>query len=150
MSSEDTTNSGFTASETKLIMCMIKNLQGDFPVRPVLYVAAACADLSETNYDAVATELGCKDASVAKARWGQIKRKKIMPSGSTDGKKATPRKRKGAAVGSDGVTDESPAPKKRGRQTKTQKMEDGDAVDVKPEPIEDELDAVETTEDVAA
>ncbi|KAK3676522.1 hypothetical protein LTR78_003798 [Recurvomyces mirabilis] len=124
MASEDTSVKGFTDGETKLLMCMIKHLQGDIP----------------TDYDAVAAEMGYKDASIAKTRWGQIKRKKI----NTTGDNPTPKKRKGATTDGDDAENGAPNPKKRGRKPKTTKP-DHDGLPVKDEVVE-EAEAVESTE----
>ncbi|KAK4570079.1 hypothetical protein LTR86_003049 [Recurvomyces mirabilis] len=124
MASEDTSVKGFTDGETKLLMCMIKHLHGDIP----------------TDYDAVAAEMGYKDASIAKTRWGQIKRKKI----NADGDKPTPKKRKGATTEGNGADDDTSNPKKRGRKPKTPKLEN-DELPVK-DGIVEEADAMKSTE----
>ncbi|KAK3067889.1 hypothetical protein LTR53_014957 [Teratosphaeriaceae sp. CCFEE 6253] len=129
MASEEGTFSGFTSGETKILMSVIKHLKGDL----------------DTDFDAVATELGYKDATIAKTRLRQIIRKKIRPAVDADGEKATPKKRKGAAASKDDVAEESPAKEGRGRKAKGGKAEDG-STGVKPEQMEEETEAVETTE----
>ncbi|KAK3070375.1 hypothetical protein LTR53_010573 [Teratosphaeriaceae sp. CCFEE 6253] len=129
MASEDSTFSGFTTGETKILMSVIKHLKGDL----------------DADFDAVATELGYKDATIAKTRLRQIIRKKIRPAVDADGEKTTPKKRKGAAASKDDVAEESPAKKGRGRKAKGGTVESGSA-EVKPEQMEEETQAVETTE----
>ncbi|KAK4899195.1 hypothetical protein LTR27_003425 [Elasticomyces elasticus] len=129
MSSEDAT---FTPGDTKIIMCVIKHLRGQI----------------DSDFEAVATELGYKNAQIAKTRLQQIIRKKINNGASVGGEKATPKKRKGAAAADDdGTTEESPAKKGRGRKPKA-KAADKD--DIKEETVEEENveeeNAVETTE----
>lgn len=41
---------------------------------------AHLANITQCQWDKVAAELGYKDASIAKTRWGQIRRKKIDSS----------------------------------------------------------------------
>ena len=112
---------------------------------------------AQFNYDAVATELGYKDGSIARVRWNSINRNKIQagaatPAGvkkTTSAKKSTPKKRKGGDTGA-GDEDElgnghsSPlkTPKKRGRKPKADGA-DGAGVKVKEESMGD---VVETTE----
>ena len=113
---------------------------------------------AQFNYDAVATELGYKDGSIARVRWNSINRNKIQagaaatPGGvkkTTSAKKRAPKKRKGGDTG-EGDEDElgnghsSPlkTPKKRGRKPKADGA-DGTGVKVKEESMED---VVETTE----
>ncbi|KAI7231143.1 hypothetical protein KC330_g6589 [Hortaea werneckii] len=121
----------FTDGEAKLLMCMLKHLKD--------------GNLN-TDFEAVAAELGYKDAGVAKSRWGQIKKKKIEgnPSESSPAK-VTPRKRKGKS--SDGADDEETPKAKKGRGkaksegvVKEDSEEGAGAVEAK------EKDIVETTE----
>ncbi|OTA34940.1 hypothetical protein BTJ68_04583 [Hortaea werneckii EXF-2000] len=113
----------FTDGEAKLLMCMLKHLKD--------------GNLN-TDFEAVAAELGYKDASVAKTRWGQIKKKKIEGS-TTDPSpvKATPKKRKGKA--SDGADDEETPKAKKGRGK-------AKSADVVKEDSEEGASAIETTE----
>lgn len=41
-------------------------------------------NIIQCQWDKVAAELGYKDASIAKTRWGQIRRKKIDSAGGVD------------------------------------------------------------------
>ncbi|TKA22648.1 hypothetical protein B0A50_07657 [Salinomyces thailandicus] len=135
---EETPTTGFTAGETKLLMCLIKHLKGDLP----------------SDFDAVAAELGYKDGAIVKTRWGQIKRKKITAGLTASGNAGTitPRKRKAkAAAGVDGDGDDeevTPKAKRGGKKVKTQEMEE-EAV-TKKEAEDDEVEgeeiAVEGTE----
>ncbi|KAI6820811.1 hypothetical protein KC332_g8079 [Hortaea werneckii] len=113
----------FTDGEAKLLMCMLKHLKD--------------GNLN-TDFDAVAAELGYKDAGVAKTRWSQIKKKKIEGTTSESSPvKVTPRKRKGKA--SDGADDEETPKVKKGRgKAKSEEV-------VKDE-SEEGADAIETTE----
>ncbi|KAI6872289.1 hypothetical protein KC343_g550 [Hortaea werneckii] len=113
----------FTDGEAKLLMCMLKHLKD--------------GNLN-TDFEAVAAELGYKDAGVAKTRWGQIKKKKIEGS-TTDSSpvKATPGKRKGKA--SDGADDEETPKAKKGRVK-------AKSADVVKEDSEEGASAIETTE----
>ncbi|WPH00898.1 Hypothetical protein R9X50_00373200 [Acrodontium crateriforme] len=112
MSSDANTNtSGFTANESKLLMSIMKNLEGEL----------------KADFDAVAEEMGYKDSGVAKARWNQIKRKKIMVVGgggsvekSGSGKKVAGVKRAALAGGDE----EEGTPKRRGRKAKVVKSEE--------------------------
>ncbi|KAK5115905.1 hypothetical protein LTR62_000361 [Meristemomyces frigidus] len=126
MVSKDTDTTSITAGESKLILSMIKHLKGDI----------------QTDYDAVAQELGYKDASIARTRWGQIKRKWI----TADGGKASPKKRKGAATDGDDDEEEisTPPSKKRGRKPKAEKGKDGEAKEgeVKEEEVKEEEELV--------
>ncbi|KAI6819610.1 hypothetical protein KC332_g9783 [Hortaea werneckii] len=119
----NTTMATFTDGEAKLLMCMLKHLKD--------------GNLN-TDFEAVAAELGYKDASVAKTRWGQIKKKKIEGS-TTDPSpvKATPKKRKGKA--SDGADDEETPKAKKGRGK-------AKSADVVKEDSEEGASAIETTE----
>ncbi|KAK0940935.1 hypothetical protein LTR29_007493 [Friedmanniomyces endolithicus] len=130
MSSEDSTPKGFTSGETKILMCIIKHLKGDI----------------NSDFEAVATELGYKDASIAKIRLRQIITKKIKPTGSPGGTKATPRKRKGAAEGGDHDNDESPTKKNRGSKPKGGGAKDGSGLGIKKEEAKEEGDATATAE----
>ncbi|RMY73318.1 hypothetical protein D0863_03940 [Hortaea werneckii] len=113
----------FTDGEAKLLMCMLKHLKD--------------GNLN-TDFEAVAAELGYKDAGVAKTRWGQIKKKKIEGS-TTDSSpvKATPKKRKGKA--SDGADDEETPKAKKGRGKPK-------SAEVVKEDSEEGASAIETTE----
>ncbi|KAI7087715.1 hypothetical protein KC356_g3994 [Hortaea werneckii] len=113
----------FTEGEAKLLMCMLKHLKD--------------GNLN-TDFDAVAAELGYKDASFAKTRWSQIKKKKIeCTTSESSPAKVTPRKRKGKA--SDGADDEETPKVKKGRgKAKSEEV-------VKDE-SEEGTDAIETTE----
>ncbi|RMZ14401.1 hypothetical protein D0864_00188 [Hortaea werneckii] len=113
----------FTDGEAKLLMCMLKHLKD--------------GNLN-TDFEAVAAELGYKDASVAKTRWGQIKKKKIEGS-TTDSSpvKATPKKRKTKA--SDGADAEETPKAKKGRGK-------AKSADVVKEDSEEGASAIETTE----
>ncbi|EMC97012.1 hypothetical protein BAUCODRAFT_147197 [Baudoinia panamericana UAMH 10762] len=144
MASEDSTNS-FTPGDTKILMCILKNLEGDL----------------QADWNAVATELGYKDASIARTRWSQIKRKKIKGD-SPKAAKGTPRKRKdsGTGGGDDEEGVESPTAKKRGRKAKGKnakpKADDGDgdgddanvkgAAIVKEEQLDEDAGAMESIE----
>ncbi|KAK5125511.1 hypothetical protein LTR85_000622 [Meristemomyces frigidus] len=138
MAEEATNTSGSTANETKIVMCLVKHLKGELP----------------SDFEAVAAELGYKDANVLKTRWSQIKRKKINAAGAANSEKsekATPKKRKGKADGADEVDDEETAKKKRGRKSKADKAKEEDeaatAAGVKKEENEaEEANAVESTE----
>ena len=100
----------------------------------------------------MAAELGYKDGSIVRTRWGQIRRKKINTSGGSADTpaKATPKKRKGKVESGDGADDEETPKPKRGRKTKAQKAkeeEEGAAAAVKQEEdAENEANAVESTE----
>ncbi|GAB7362419.1 hypothetical protein MBLNU230_g2742t1 [Neophaeotheca triangularis] len=111
----DTSATGtFTAGDMKLISAVFQHLVGDI----------------QTDWDAVATLCGYKDKNVAKTRWGQIKRKKILGSGdaAAAGRKATPRKcgKKAAVEVEEGGNEEGEGDgkgKKGGRKTKKVKTE---------------------------
>lgn len=136
----------FTDGEAKLLMCMLKHLKdGNLNVRKAEcdryhHLLIYC----KTDFEAVAAELGYKDASVAKTRWGQIKKKKIEGTTSESSPaKVTPRKRKGKT--SDGADDEETPKAKKGRGkaksegvVKEDSEEGADAVE--------STDVVETTE----
>lgn len=98
----------------------------------------------QTDWDAIAKQLGYKDAGVARTRWGQIKRKKFA---ATTGRvsKGSPNKKTATAPKSaaDGAEEGTPTKAKRGRKPKAKAT---DATKVKNEEVEDEADAVETTE----
>ncbi|KAI7552172.1 hypothetical protein KC331_g2070 [Hortaea werneckii] len=121
----------FTDGESKLLMCMLKHLKDD---------------ILNTDFEAVAAELGYKNAGIAKWKWSQIKKKKIEGATSEfSPTKVFPRKRKGKA--SDGPNDEETPKAKKGRgKTKSEEKvkedseEETDAVETK------EMDVVETTE----
>ncbi|KAI7670562.1 hypothetical protein KC318_g3967 [Hortaea werneckii] len=120
----------FTDGEAKLLMCMLKHLKD--------------GNLN-TDFEAVAAELGYKDAGVAKTRWGQIKKKIEGNTSESSPAKVTPRKRKGKA--SDGADDEETPKAKKGRGkaksesvVKEDSEEGANAVETK------EKDIVETTE----
>lgn len=77
----------------------------------------------QADFDAVARELGYKDASIAKTRWSQIKRKKIAGAAGATPSKASPGKRKKAAATSDDEEVATPAKKKGGKKGKKGKVE---------------------------
>lgn len=156
---EETPTTGFTAGETKLLMCLIKHLKGDLPVSPSPPSLSkpkeiSLTKLTQSDFDAVAAELGYKDGAIVKTRWGQIKRKKITAGLTASGNAGTitPRKRKAkAAAGVDGDGDDeevTPKAKRGGKKVKTQEMEE-EAV-TKKEAEDDEVEgeeiAVEGTE----
>ncbi|RMY02465.1 hypothetical protein D0867_11042 [Hortaea werneckii] len=138
----------FTDGEAKLLMCMLKHLKdGNLNVRHALHGRHHHLLICyKTDFEAVAAELGYKDAGVAKTRWGQIKKKKIEGNTSESSPaKVTPRKRKGKA--SDGADDEETPKAKKGRGkaksesvVKEDSEEGANAVETK------EKDIVETTE----
>ncbi|KAK0259497.1 hypothetical protein LTR48_001502 [Friedmanniomyces endolithicus] len=130
MSSEDSTAKDFTSGETKILMCIIKHLKGEI----------------NSDFGAVASELGYKDASIAKTRLRQIIAKKIEPTGSAGGGKATPRKRKGAAEGGDNDTEESPTKKCHGAKPKRDGAKAGSGLGIKKEEAKEEADAMVTAE----
>ncbi|KAK1075371.1 hypothetical protein LTR74_000333 [Friedmanniomyces endolithicus] len=127
MSSEDSTPKDFTCGETKILMCIIKHLKGDI----------------NSDFEAVATELGYKDASIAKIRLRQIITKN---RGSAGGAKAAPRKRKGVVEGGDHDNDESPTKKNRGSKPKGGGAKDGSGLGIKKEEAKEEADAIATAE----
>lgn len=117
----------FTPSETKLLISIMKNLEGDLKVRMLdLLTALMPSNLvsSQSNFAAVAEECGLKDASIAKTRWGQIRRKKIRSSTSSPANgidKATPSKKSATKPKSAAsINDDSPTAgkAKRGRKPK--------------------------------
>nr|POE56756.1 hypothetical protein CFP56_33728 [Quercus suber] len=129
--------------------------------------AAQFLGQKQADFDAIATELGYKDAAVARVRWNQVRSKKFpakkrgpnAPAGGVDkvspGKK-TPVKAKKAGQSSktkeDGV--ETPTPKKRANKSKDTGKEstDDDDLAVKSEVQvkEEEVDLAEDDEaDVA-
>ncbi|GAB7343831.1 hypothetical protein MBLNU457_1799t1 [Dothideomycetes sp. NU457] len=120
---ETTGSTSFTAGETKLLISIMSNLQGDL----------------SADWAAVATENNYKDASIAKTRWNQIRRKKIAPSpGKTAGVTKAPAK-KGRAAGSPKAKGARGKGKKKADVPVSDDDEDGaDAVDVK------DKDAAET------
>lgn len=70
--------------------------------------------MCQFNKEAVAAELGYKDAGVVTARWGTIYRKKILNNGGTGkGNIATPKK-----VSPKKAVEGVGTPKKRGRKPK--------------------------------
>ncbi|TKA78046.1 hypothetical protein B0A55_02127 [Friedmanniomyces simplex] len=120
MSSDDSTPKNFTPGEIKILMCIIKHLKGEI----------------NSDFEAVAAELGYKDATIAKTRLKQIIRKKINPGGGGaaggGGEKATPKKRK-----------EEPGRKPKGGPVEEEENE----ADVKEEQAGQEADAMESTEE---
>ncbi|KAK4540013.1 hypothetical protein LTR36_009911 [Oleoguttula mirabilis] len=144
MAEEAANTSGFTVGETKILMCMMKHLKGgEFP----------------TDYEAVANELGYKDAKQVRSRWSQIKAKKINGASNPAEKttpKTTPKKRKGKSDSADGLDDEETPKPKRGRKSNAQKAKEEEeaaaaaASDVKKEEVEEEeegeANVVESTE----
>lgn len=83
-------------------------------------------DNKQTDFVGVAADMGYKDASIAKTRWSQIKKKKITgsaPAGGVDKtppNKKTPAKAKKATVAGEGVEGDTPkTPAKRGRKPKS-------------------------------
>ncbi|KXT03534.1 hypothetical protein AC578_1610 [Pseudocercospora eumusae] len=104
MSEEAQTPTGdatFTPAEVKFILAAIKNAEGG---------------TFKFDAEAVAQELGMKDAGSVKARWNTINRKKIQgaasPAGGVD--KTTPTKKNTTPKKADG----DKTPKKRGRPPK--------------------------------
>jgi len=81
--------------------------------------------------------MGYKDASIARTRFGQIKRKKMGGAAATDSAKASPAKATPTKRGSKDMADSGTetSPKKRGRKGK--KAEEVDA-ETKSEDVEDE------------
>ncbi|KAK1074320.1 hypothetical protein LTR12_002188 [Friedmanniomyces endolithicus] len=130
MSSEDSILKDFTSGETKILMCIIKHLKGEI----------------NSDFEAVASELGYKDASIAKTRLRQIIAKKIKPAGSAGGAKGAPRKRKGAVEGGDNDTEESPMKKCRGAKPKGGGAKAGSGLGIKKEEVKEEADAIATAE----
>ncbi|KAF2158119.1 hypothetical protein K461DRAFT_318109 [Myriangium duriaei CBS 260.36] len=104
-------DTGFTSGESKLLLSIIKHLEGDIA----------------TNWQAVAAECGYKDQSIARTRWGQIRKKKKKMGGAegasaAGGKKGgfSPKMENGegdAVAGDEGVG------KKRKRAAKKVKIE---------------------------
>ncbi|KAF7186970.1 hypothetical protein HII31_11701 [Pseudocercospora fuligena] len=96
-----TGDSTFTPAEIKFILAAIKNAEGG---------------TFKFDAEAVAQELGMKDAGSVKARWNTINRKKIQgaasPAGGVD--KTTPTKKSTTPKKADG----DKTPKKRGRPKK--------------------------------
>ena len=87
----------------------------------------------QSDFDAVAVDMGYKDASIAKTRMRQVIRKKIKPSGSGAVEKASTKKRKGTATDSKNGPEESPAKKGRGSKPKGGKAADEADEEVKLE-----------------
>ncbi|EME82488.1 uncharacterized protein MYCFIDRAFT_82397 [Pseudocercospora fijiensis CIRAD86] len=105
MSDEAQTPTGdatFTPAEVKFILAAIKNAEGG---------------TFKFDAEAVAQELGMKDAGSVKARWNTINRKKIQvassPAGGVD--KTTPTKKNPTPKK---AADGDKTPKKRGRPKK--------------------------------
>ncbi|KAK3716865.1 hypothetical protein LTR37_006215 [Vermiconidia calcicola] len=135
----------FTEGESSLLMAIMQNLTSEI----------------QFDADAIAQQLGYKDGSIVKTRWGQIKRKKLTAAGASPGggikkrtsaKKNTAKKGKGYSETNGGGDDEEPAtptktPAKRGRKPKVEKVAEEDQEEIKQEEKED---AVETTESAEA
>jgi len=141
MSDDNETTGGstsFTPAESKLLISIMANLQGDLNVSD-LYIHSARHQIenfpirhrspnnAQADWATVATENNYKDASIAKTRWGQIRRKKIAngsPKGANAGVTKAPAK-KGRAAGS---------PKAKGGKGKSKKAvaseDDEDSADV--------------------
>lgn len=93
----------FTAGETKLLVSIMKHMTGNPPVNPpgpYLPPPITNQPWNQTDWDAVAQDQGYKDASIARTRYGQIRKKKLdgagngAPEGGVD--KASPGGRKAA------------------------------------------------------
>jgi len=99
MSDHDTT---FSAGETKLLTSILRNCDGQINVRSLDSTIIPFTDVyTQSNWDRVADEMGYKDANIARTRWGQIKKKKILGDGS-------------AAPSPTKVTKPKASPKKKG------------------------------------
>ncbi|KAK3048692.1 hypothetical protein LTR09_010001 [Extremus antarcticus] len=107
-----------TAAESKFVLAVMANLTSDI----------------QFNADAIAAQMGYKDAAIVRARWNTIKRKKLSvdaPTGVV--KKRTPKKaaksKEGEEGDGDGGDDEEvvtpvKTPKKRTRKPKTAKADE--------------------------
>ncbi|KAF2219674.1 hypothetical protein BDZ85DRAFT_285091 [Elsinoe ampelina] len=116
----------FTAGEQKLLMTILANLKGDI----------------NADWDKVAELQGYKDASIARTRWSQIRRKKIDANDGDGAKPSPPKKRtkkqtdeEDAEGGGDDGEGKAVKPKKGGRAAKKIKTE------IKEDP-EDEAESV--------
>ncbi|THX50362.1 hypothetical protein D6D11_05374 [Aureobasidium pullulans] len=63
----DAADTTFSVGETKLLISIMKNLEGDL----------------QSDWDAVAGEMNYKDGTIARARWNQTRRKKILGTGAS-------------------------------------------------------------------
>ena len=117
---DDNASFGFTTDENKIITCIMKHLKGDIQVsrRAIRHHNITTDTTSQADLEAVACELGYKDASVAKTRWNQIKRKKIAGVAGATPAKASPGKRKKVVDQDDDDEETTPAKKKGGKKGK--------------------------------
>ena len=149
----------FTEGESKLVMAIMRCSTGDVqvPRRKSRSNSPSTTDCHQFDADAVAAELGYKSGVVVKARWSQIKTKKLgkgaAPSSGvqkpTPSKKATPKKAPtgGAIKGEDDdevATTPTKTPKKRAPKPEVKEEEEEEQLDIKQDEREQ---AVETTED---
>ena len=157
---EETSTTGaisFTEPESKLLIAIMQNLTSDIQVRAfILGALVSIANTCQFDADTIATQLGYKDGSIVKARWGQIKRKKlsacVSPAGikkRTPSKKAMPKKAKVEGDldnDDDAGGEETPTktPAKRGRKKKAEL--ETEEVEVKQEDGDEAVESIEEAE----
>lgn len=96
-------------------MSMLSHIQGSIDVSwPTPWKKTTPLILLQTDWAAVAAENGLKDASIAKVRWGQIRRKKI--EGKTPTPKVAGGKRKNTEAQNEIDSEETPTKKKKARE----------------------------------
>ena len=154
-------NSGiaeFTPTEIKLMVLLMKHqIGGEIQVSHTILIfhldSSVANNSPQSDLEAVAIEMGYKNAKVVKDRWNQIKKKKLGSSTATgnDVERTTPSKKAaGTKRAGEDEGEVTPTPKKRGRKSKAETLiEEAAESKVKDEEDGEAMDTTEHKDELA-